>query len=171
MGRSGIVTALALTAMAIVNGASADTKTLARAGSWEAFGGTTSTGRGVCGISAEAEKRYFGVKFFAGNDTFTIQLGTPAWTVANSEQVGITMRLDANPIWRATAAGFHFDDGDAGLQFTINRAELDNFSREFRDSSQLRLQFQEDRFPQWIMGLEGTMAVNSAFQTCLSGLR
>src|SRR5437588_446316 len=118
-------------------------------------GTCTSAGRGVCGISAEVAKRYFSVKFFAGNDTFTIQVGTPAWTVADKEEVGVTMRLDANPIWRATAVGFHFDDGDAGLQFTVNRAELDNFSREFRDSSQLRLQFQDNRFPQWIMGLEG----------------
>src|SRR5436305_11336993 len=171
MNRWSIIGAVAFAAIATATTALADTKTLAQAGSWEAFGGTTSAGRGVCGISAEVAKRYLGVKFFAGNDTFTIQLGTPAWTVADKEQVGITMRLDANPIWRATAVGFHFDDGDAGLQFTVNRAELDNFSREFRDSSQLMLQFQDNRFPQWILGLEGTMAVNSAFQTCLRGLK
>jgi len=28
----------------------AEVKTLAKAQSWEAFGGTTSTGRGLCGI-------------------------------------------------------------------------------------------------------------------------
>jgi hypothetical protein len=125
----------------------------------------------VCGISAEVAKRYFGMKLFAGNDTFTIQLGTGAWTVTDGEKVGVTMRLDGNPVWRATATGFHFDDGDGGLQYTVNRSELDNFAREFRDSSTLRVQFQDVRFPEWIMGLEGTMTVNGAFQTCVRGLR
>ena len=151
--------------------AAAETKSLARAGSWEAFGGTTTQGRGVCGISAEVTKRYFGVKLFAGNDTFTIQLGTGAWTVTDGEKIDITMRLDNNPIWRATATAFHFEDGDAGLQYTINRAELDTFAREFRNSSTLRLQFGAGRFPEWVMGLEGTMAVNGAFQTCVRGLK
>lgn len=125
----------------------------------------------MCGVSAEVSKRYFGVKLFAGNDTFTIQLGTGAWTVADGEKVDVTMRLDNNPVWRATATGFHFDDGDAGLQYTIDRRQLDTFVREFRNSSTLRLQFQGGRFAEWVMGLEGTMAVYGAFQTCTRGLR
>jgi len=59
--------------------AAADVKTLAKAQSWEAFGGTTDTGRGVCGISASPGGRYFGLKFYAGNDRFTIQMGGPDW--------------------------------------------------------------------------------------------
>jgi hypothetical protein len=171
MRRLGIASVLAFAALAITNSASAETKALARAGSWEAFGGTTTQGRGVCGISAEVAKRYFGVKLFAGNDTFTIQLGTPAWTVTKGEKVGVTMRLDSNPVWRATGTGFHFEDGDGGLQYAVKRAELDTFAREFRNSSTLRLQFENNRFPEWIMGLEGTMAVNAAFQTCTRGLQ
>jgi hypothetical protein len=170
MKGTGIIAAMAVLALTAAD-ASADTKALARAGSWEAFGGTTTQGRGVCGISAEVNKRYFGMKLFAGNDTFTIQLGTGAWTVTDGEKIDITMRLDNNPIWRATATAFHFEDGDAGLQYTINRAELDNFAREFRNSSTLKLQFQGGRFPDWVMGLEGTMAVNGAFQTCVRGLK
>ena len=46
------VTCAAVVLFAATSGlAWADTKTLARAGSWEAFGGTTTKGQGVCGIS------------------------------------------------------------------------------------------------------------------------
>jgi hypothetical protein len=156
---------------AIAAGASAETKTLARAGSWEAFGGTTTGGRGVCGISAEPAGRYFGMKLFAGGQTFTIQMGTKGWTLDNGTKVPLTLRFDNSPIWRATGSAFHFDDGDAGLQFDVTRAELDTFAHEFRDSSTLRIQFEDNRLPQWIMGLEGTLAVNSAFQGCTKSLK
>jgi hypothetical protein len=162
---------VALGLLAISADASADTKTLARAGSWEAFGGTTTGGRGVCGISAEPAGRYLGLKLFAGGQTFTIQMGTSAWKLDKGRKVELTLRFDNNPTWRATGTAFLFDDGDAGLQFDVNRAEIDTFAREFRDSSTLRIVFQDNVLPQWIMGLEGTMAVNSAFQSCMKSLK
>lgn len=163
--------AVALAWLVTAANASAETKVLARVGSWEAFGGTATGGRGVCGISAEPAGRYFGLKLFAGVDTFTIQMGTSAWKLDNGKKVPLTMRFDANPMWKATGTAFHFDDGDAGLQFDVSRAEIDNFAREFRGSSQLRIRFENDALPQWIMGLEGTMAVNGAFQECRRTLK
>ena len=163
--------AVALGWAAFANDVSADTNTLARAGSWEAFGGTTTNGRGVCGISAEISKRYFGLKYFAGNPTFTIQIGTPEWTVTKGEKIGVTMLLDNNPPWHANGTAFVFEDGDAGLQFTVKRDELDNFTREFRSSSLLKVRFEDGRFRDWTMGLEGTLVVNGAFQNCVKGLK
>src|SRR5213595_2815422 len=104
MVRWGIMAAFAAaTLVAAAADVSAETKPLARAGSWQAFGGTTTKGRGVCGVSAEIATRYFGLKLFAGDDTFTIQMGTKQWTVTKGEKVGVTMRMDGNPVWRATA--------------------------------------------------------------------
>ena len=165
------VSALAAGLLAAASAASAETHSLATSGSWEAFGGTTPQGRGVCGISAEIAKRYFGVKFYAGNDTFTIQLGTGAWQATDGEKIGVTMQLDANPIWRATGTMFHFEDGDTGMQYHIKRDELQNFAREFRTSSLIRVEFEGGRFPPWQMGLQGTMAVDSAFQRCVRELK
>jgi len=170
MGRMGIIAAMAVVALGAAD-AAADTKTLARAGSWEAFGGTTTGGRGVCGISAEPAGRYFGLKLFAGGQTFTIQMGTGAWKLDKGRKVPLTLRFDGSPTWRATGTAFHFDDGDAGLQFDVNRAEIDTFAREFRDSSTLRIVFENNILPQWIMGLEGTLAVNTAFQSCMKSLK
>lgn len=170
MVRWGMLT-VALGSMAFATVASADTNSLARAGSWEAFGGTTTGGRGVCGVSAEPAGRYFGLKLFAGGDTFTIQMGTKEWTLENGTKVPLTLRFDNNTVWHATGTVFHFDDGDAGLQYSVRRAEIDNFAREFRDSSTLRIQFENNRLPQWVIGLEGTLAVNSAFQNCMKSLK
>ena len=148
----------------------AETKTLARAGSWEAFGGTATGGRGVCGISAEPGGRYFGLKLFAGNDTFTIQMGTKAWKLDDGTKVDLTMHFDANPKWSATGTGMHFDDGDAGLEFKVNRSELDRYQHEFRTSSTLQIKF-NGAVTDWLLGLEGTNAVNTAFQNCIRGLK
>jgi len=131
--------ALALGAFADVTPAEAETKQLAKAQSWEAFGGTTANGRGVCGISAEPGGRYFGVKVFAGNDRFTIQMGTPEWKQLPPDQkITLHMRFDANAEWNAPGTSFRFEDGDMGLQVFVNRSEMDAFSSEFRFQQQAR---------------------------------
>lgn len=149
----------------------AETKTLAQAGSWTAFGGTTTgKGQGVCGISAEPGGRYFGLKLFAGDDTFTIQMGTNAWKLTDGGKVELTMQFDAHQMWRARGTAFHFTDGDAGLEVSVNRNELDRYQLEFRNSSQLQIKF-KGVLPDWRLGLEGTNAVNTAFQTCVRNLK
>jgi hypothetical protein len=162
---------VALGLLAISGSVSADTKTLARAGSWEAFGGTTINGRGVCGVSAEPAGRYFGLKLFAGGTTFTIQMGTKEWKLENGTKLPLTLRFDNNSPWTATGTVFHYEDGDAGLQFTVKREEIDTFAQEFRASSTLRIQFENNMPAPWVLGLEGTMAVNSAFQNCMKSLK
>jgi hypothetical protein len=163
---------LAVGAFADVAPAEADTKQLAKAQSWEAFGGTTSGGRGVCGISASPADRYFSVKVFAGNDRITIQMGTPEWKQLPPDQkVAVTMRFDANAEWNAPATSFRFEDGDMGLQVFVNRAEMNTFSSEFRSSSKLALRFDDRRLAPWILGLEGTAVVNGAFQNCVRTLK
>jgi hypothetical protein len=169
MARWGLI-ALAWGLTAIAADGFADTKTLARSGSWEAFGGTTTNGSGVCGISAEPGGRYFGLKLFAGNKTFTIQMGTSQWKIEDGRKVPLTLRFDGHPAWRAIGTSFHFDDGDAGLQFDVRREEVDKFAQEFRDSSTLRINFQDGAFAPWALGLQGTQIVNSAFQNCMRNL-
>lgn len=151
----------------------ADTKTLARAGSWEAFGGTTTKGQGVCGISAEPAGRYFGLKLFAGGKSFTIQMGTGQWKsfVSDGQKLPLTLRFDNNKVWSATGTGFMFEDGDPGLQFDVNVAEINNFGREFRTSSKLAVQFENNHVPQWVLGLEGTMQLYASFQNCMDRLK
>lgn len=160
--------ALALAVLVFSAPTFAETKTLARSGSWAAFGGTTTKGLGVCGISGSPGDRYFSLKQFSGYDTFTVQLQVPS--ITDGDKVGMSLQFDANNVWTATATGFHFEDGDAGLEFTINRSEASRFAYEFESSSQLRIRF-DSGLPQWVLGLQGTMAVSTAFKGCNRNLQ
>jgi len=161
-----IILSLSLSASA----AQAATRTLARSGAWEAFGGVTTKGGRVCGMSQEVNNRYFGLKLFAGDSTFTIQVGGRIWQIENGKKQGVVMVLDGHRPWRATATGMHFNDGEAGFEFTVNRDELDEFNRQFRDATQLKLQFPGSMSADWLVNLTGTRAVSDAFGRCTRGL-
>jgi len=149
--------------------AAAETRALAASGSWKAFGGTSNNGTGVCGISGSPGKRYFGLKQFADTDTFEVQMQMPQ--VTDKAQIPLTLKFDANGTWSATGYGFHFADGDPGINFPVNRSQADRFAHEFKSSSQLTIRFGSGGYQPWIMGLEGTMAVSNAFQNCMRALK
>jgi hypothetical protein len=151
--------------------ARADTHVLARAGAWQVFGGTTTSGRGVCGISGSPGGQYFGLKVFAGDSTFTIQLGKSGWRIADGGKQRLTMRFDAHQVWRATGTGLHFNDGDAGLEFTIRSGEMVNFLQEFGNSNVLRIVFDRSGVTPWQLSLAGTGALFDPLEICLRGLR
>src|ERR1700686_4866663 len=85
----------------------ADTEVLAHAGAWQAFGGTTNSGRGVCGMSSTDGGKYFGLKYFSGEDTLTVQLGNSQWTVKDKIKVKVMLRFDQETAWNAVAIGMH----------------------------------------------------------------
>jgi hypothetical protein len=162
--------AAALAVCLAASGAAAETSLITRAGAWQAFGGTTSSGRPVCGVSQSAGERYFGLKYYSGDTTFTIQMGTKSWRIENGAQQKLQMTLDGNRPWTATGTGMHFNDGDAGVEFTISRNELDQFAVEFRNSSSLRVQFSSLDAAEWTLSLSGSNAVTGAFLQCIEGL-
>jgi hypothetical protein len=132
MTHKSSIAALVLAACLAAPLAQADTHVLARAGAWEAFSGTTTEkGVPVCGISTAPHEAYFGLKNFHGNATFTIQISRKTWRVANGAKQKLTMRFDQQKVRNAVGSGFHFNDGDSGLEFRINKSELGKFMREF----------------------------------------
>ena len=160
------LSALAVTASLALASALAETKTLVRSGPWEAFDGTTSKGNPICGMSTEVDTNYFGIKRIGSDGTITIQLGTGRWKLTDGQKMGLNMIFDANPVWRATGTGMHFDDGDPGLEFIINQTETENFMREFRQSAWLVVKFPDGNFADWKLSLSGSSTVNDAFVRC-----
>ena len=161
------VWALLLATGFAVSSASADTTVLRRSGIWEAFGGTTTSGRPVCGVSSQVQDKYFGWKYFYGDDTFTIQLGKSSWQIDDGAKQKVTMQFDQNSPWNATATGMHFNDGDAGLEFTINRSELDEFESEFRGSQQVSVKYPGSDAQDWYVPLSGVNSVFDSFRQCI----
>lgn len=151
--------------------AHAETSTLARSGEWAAFGGTTTSGRPVCGVSSTVDDRYFGLKFFSGLQTFTIQVGGKEWTTEKGVKQKVIARFDSNSPWNATATGMRFNDGDLGLEFDIARNELDKFMSEFRGGRQLLMRFPGSGMGDWLVSLIGTNSVSSEFERCVRRLR
>jgi hypothetical protein len=162
---------VALPLMGVALPGQAETSLITKAGAWQAFGGKTTGGRPVCGVSQSAGDRYFGLKFYAGDSTFTVQLGAKSWRLENGAKQKLQMILDGNRPWTATGTAMHFGDGDAGLEFTINRSEIDQFAAEFRTSGSLRVQFTDWDVPEWSLSLAGSNAVTDAFLQCIIGLR
>lgn len=159
---AGAVLASLLTAAT----AQAETKTLAEAGGWKAFGGTTNKGIPVCGVSTSPKGRYFGLKFYSGDDTFTVQMSDKEWDIKDESKYPLTMRFDSHDEWKATGAGMHFNDGDPGLEYEIRKSELDNFSREFGSSRKLRFRFRDKSMEEWTLDLNGVEEVKSEFERC-----
>src|ERR1700740_1214578 len=165
-----ILAAAALAARLAATAARADNATLAKAGGWEAFGGTTNEGRLVCGVSTSPPKRYFGLKLFAGNDYFTIQIGDQAWTITDKNKYGVSMRFDNNPVWTASATGMHFNDGDPGIELTVRRESLAKFNREFGSSRTMRLQY-TNGMDDWSVDLAAVRSASGKFRECNAKLK
>lgn len=147
--------------------ATAETRTLLQVGAWEAFGGSTSgANRKVCGVSTQQSGKYFSVKYFDGDDTFTIQMGSGRWRLDDGTRAKLYMRFDRAPVWAATGTGFHFSDGDAGLEFTVARRQLNQFMSEFRASNSLTISFDATDVSGWSIWLAGSNAVSEAFLHC-----
>ncbi len=145
----------------------AEVTTFAKAGVWEAFGGSVDTGGLVCGVSTEGDGKFIGVKFFKGTQTLTIQLANTGWKARSGAVVAVTMRFDQQAAWKADAKAFKLDGGGAGLEFEIDEDQLDTWVDEFRDSERLIVGFPNDNVDDWVASLRGTAAVADAMIGCL----
>ena len=148
----------------------ADTEVLARVGAWQAFGGTTRDGQPVCGMSSSGNGRYFGIKYFSGDKTLTIQLGNKQWSLKDNIKVKVQMQFDRASPWNATGTGMHFGDGDAGWNFRINREQLGQFITEFRNAHRIAVRFPNDNVSDWNGSLEGTDLIANNFQRCMKNM-
>ena len=171
MTYTGPLVAVAILAAGLAAPASAETNLITRTGAWQAFGGTTANGRPLCGVSQSTDGRYFALKYYARDTTFTVQMGASTWRLEAGAKRKLQMELDGNRPWVATATGIRFGDGDPGLEFTINRSEIDQFAAQFRASGVLRVQFSDWNVAEWSVSLAGSNAVMDAFLQCIQGLR
>ena len=151
----------------------ADTKVTASAGDWNAFEGTTSGNKpvGVCGVSRDTNNQYFGLKLFAGEDTFTIQMGSKRWQVAEKQKIGVTMIIDQHNPWNATGSTFRFADGDMGIEYDIDKNQVGKFMAEFRGGGTIRIQFRNSGMPDWALSLDGTGKLSDTFMACTRKLK
>ena len=164
MGLTAVAASFGLLASSMAFG---ETKTLATAGQWEAFGGTSNDGTALCGISISGKGLFFSLKVYKGDDEMTVQLGSSNWKIKDGAKQKLAMRFDKETPWNATATGFHFSDGDAGLEFVVKLKNLETFITEFAQGNKLRINFEGTDVDSWSADLTGTAAVTVAFADCV----
>lgn len=167
MRNLGIASLAASLALLMAPLAGAQTNTIATAGYWKAFGGKSNDGTPVCGMSASGKGLFFSIKLYKDDDEMTVQLGSERWQIKTGAKQKVVMRFDRESPWRATATGFRFSDGDAGLEFSVGVKNLETFLVEFARSRTLRIDFEGTDVDGWTADLTGTAAVTAAFTNCV----
>ncbi len=164
---AGTALVLLLT-LALAASAHASVRTFARAGTWQAFGGTANNGTPLCGMSSRGNGLWFGVKYFKGNNGFTIQLSSKRWTLKRGVKVNVSMQFDNQAPWSASATGFHMTNGNAALEFSVPRNKLGLWLREFRNAATLVVGFPNQKsISDWRVGLSGTTTVSAYMISCI----
>ncbi len=85
----------------------------------------------LCGILDLEQGAFFSLKAYKGDDEMTVQLGSSGRKIKDAAKQKMAMRFDKASPWNATATGFHFSDGDAGLEFVVKLKNLEAFIKEF----------------------------------------
>jgi hypothetical protein len=154
-------TALAVSFFAL--SASAEVKTFAKAGLWEAFGGVGDNNSVMCGLSTGfRDGRFFGIKYFKGLDHFTIQLIKPTWNIPLKTPISMVISLGTNRPWSAKALGYN-----KIVELSIGNNSLKNFMDEFRYSNNMVIHFENSTEPPWNVSLQGTNQIVTEFSKCV----
>ncbi len=148
--------------------AMADTKVFSRSGIWEAYSGTSNDGTKVCGISASGGGRWFGFKYFAGDDEFTVQLSKDTWDIPKGLKVSVTLTFDDETPWKAQGTGFEMQDGDAALQFEVPFKQATKFLKEFQAADAIVIEFPSRKaLKAWEADMKGSHNIVEQFGKCL----
>lgn len=158
----------ALTA-AFAGYANAQTRTIAFAGGWEAFGGNMpSTGDGTCGVDTRdpVSGRSFLLQYVTSiPGSFQVRVIKQSWSIPRNTDVPVRFQIDSFPIWTAVGIG-----GEKEVTWNIPIRSMDQFEMQFRRGVALRLQFLGGNEPEWNFNLIGTNSVMTAFVGCLRAL-
>lgn len=152
-------------------GANARVFNIDQQGAWTAFAGTADNGQRLCGISTTGTGKYFGLKYYKGDETLTIQLGAKVWIIRDGGRQRVTLKIGDHSPWSATATGFHFADGDAGLQFGIRADQLAQFMSEFSGSNVIYVRFPNSDVSDWRGSLDGGRAISESLLRCIREMR
>ena len=151
--------------------ARADTYTLGRFGEWEAFGGTSTTGQPVCGVSTGwSDGRYFAIKYWQGRDNFVVQMMSRDWRFAPGTQIPISLQFDALSPWTATVRTSQASATPGMMaEFNVPFGRLENVLREFRLAYAGKLTFSGMDRP-WVLDLTGSNAASQTMDGCVQRL-
>ena len=167
MNKNKLLTFLLSTCLAFstISSANAAAKRFAGIGFWEAYGGDVSDGSLVCGIDTRFnDGRFFSIKHYNNNDRFEVVAINPDWTVVPNVNVAVAYQIDNGTIFRTKVGKDR--NSDHGIFWFISAETADQFEKEFRTGSVLRIEFSGNDAG-WSISLDGSNTIMNAFAACL----
>jgi len=160
-----LLVGLMLCVMPIATEAQVTTRTIAQAGGWTAFAGSTNDGSRTCGIDAShvPSGRHFLMQWIEPENVLHVRMVRTSWQIPDQTPITVALRIDGNPAWTASAVG-------AGVEVRWRIAGsnvLNTFEREFRRGVNMVIAFQTGNESPWSFSLIGTNAIMNAFVSCL----
>lgn len=141
--------ALAMVAIAALSQGAArasDITMLGTFGAWQAYGGLSEDGKGLCGIVETGnDGRSIYLKYFGGTEQLVIQLFKQGWSIPNGIEVPAELQFGNFSPWTVRAHGYR-----STVEFVVPLAQLHQFSLEFRAASEYRLTFLTGTEGAWI---------------------
>lgn len=141
----------------------AQTRTIAEAGGWRAFSGTTDAGEPTCGMDvASTDDRRFLIQHYGTEPHLTVRAYRQSWRIPEATRIPVRAQIGAQA-WTATAIG-----AGREVRWLIDRTTMDQWERAFRLGAQLTVTFQGGGTEApWRISLTGSNAISNAFVACL----
>ncbi|TCH99550.1 hypothetical protein EJV46_02420 [Roseococcus sp. SYP-B2431] len=141
--------------------AAAQTRIVAQANGWSAFGGTTEGGVPTCGLETRdpGTGRHLLLQHLVGQERPILRLSRPGWNLRASSARPVRIVIDNRRVVAADATG-------AGREMSWPLA-LEAFEPAFRLGRLMRIEFPAGPDAPWNLSLTGTNAVMGAFMGCL----
>lgn len=154
--------ALAAALVACAAPAVAQTTTIAEAGGWRAFAGTTERGTRTCGMDVRStDERRFLFQAYEGNNWITARAVSMRWRIPEGTPVPVVIQIGRS-IWQVQATG-----GGMEAQWRIDRTTATEWEAAFRRGSLMLIIFTAGNEQPWRISLHGSNAITTAFSICL----
>ena len=145
----------------------AETTTLYRSGSWEAFAGTAEDGHNVCGAIEKTDTKAFVVKWFEGERRLTIHIVDSTWSAPSLKYIPVEIEFVGFPAWKATATSAVSASGLTYLELSVSSEKVLDFWTELSASSRMLVRFPTLPIPDWIGRLDGSAAAVEVMVKCI----
>lgn len=166
--RTRLRACLAISAFTVLCGtASAQMPVYYRAGSWDAFSGTDTSGNTVCGVGTTipTDNRSLSIRYQIGGDGVLFQAKKPGWNIPAGTQLSVVLQIGLDTPWNMQGTG-----NAQSVEWTLSREAMPTFDAQFRRASSMTMTFPSGNEPPWTLGLSGSTAISNVFGRCVNDM-
>jgi len=136
-------------------------------GSWDAFTGTATNGKLVCGVGSTnpTDNRSISMRIEIEGDMVQFHAKKPTWNIPPNTPISVVLQIGLESPWNMQGAG----NGQM-VEWTLERTSMPIFDAQFRRATSMTVTFPSGNEPPWTVGLNGSTAIINAFGRCVTDL-